>query len=60
LPFSYETTGTETRFTNRLDPEPRSRNVFAFHEECGKSNDFAQKITCRTTGKKPEALTATP
>ena len=31
LPFSYETTGTESRFTNRLDPEPRSRNVFAFH-----------------------------
>ena len=32
LPFSYESTGTETRFTNRLDPEPRSRNVFAFHQ----------------------------
>jgi hypothetical protein len=31
LPFSCESTGTETRFTNRLDPEPRSRNVFAFH-----------------------------
>jgi type I restriction enzyme R subunit len=31
LPFCYETTGSETRFTNRLDPEPRSRNVFAFH-----------------------------
>ena len=31
LPFCYETTGEETRFTNRLDPEPRSRNVFAFH-----------------------------
>jgi type I restriction enzyme R subunit len=31
LPFSYESTGKETRFTNRLDPEPRSRNVFAFH-----------------------------
>src|SRR3989304_4519211 len=31
LPFSYESTGTETHFTNRLDPEPRSRNVFAFH-----------------------------
>ena len=30
LPFSYESTGTETRFTNRLDPVPRSRNVFAF------------------------------
>ena len=31
LPFSYESTGTESRFTNRLDPLPRSRNVFAFH-----------------------------
>lgn len=31
LPFSYESTGTETRFTNRLDPEPRSRSLFAFH-----------------------------
>src|SRR5438046_2264859 len=31
LPFSYESTGRETRFTNRLDPVPRSRNVFAFH-----------------------------
>ncbi len=32
LPFSYQTTGTETRFTNGLDPEPRSRPVFAFHK----------------------------
>jgi type I restriction enzyme, R subunit len=31
LPFSYESTGTETRFTNRLDPVPLSRNLFAFH-----------------------------
>lgn len=31
LPFSYETTGIETRFTSFLDPEPRSRLVFAFH-----------------------------
>jgi type I restriction enzyme R subunit len=31
LPFSYESTGTETRYTSRLDPVPRSRNVFAFH-----------------------------
>ena len=31
LPFLYETTGSETRFTNLLDPEPRSRSVFAFH-----------------------------
>jgi len=31
LPFSYQSTGVETRFTNGLDPEPRSRQVFAFH-----------------------------
>ena len=31
LPFLYETTGAETRFTNLLDPGPRSRGVFAFH-----------------------------
>ena len=31
LPFLYESTGVETRFTNRLDPEPRSREVFHFH-----------------------------
>jgi type I restriction enzyme, R subunit len=31
LPFVYETTGVETRFTNGLDPAPRSRAVFAFH-----------------------------
>jgi type I restriction enzyme R subunit len=30
LPFCYETTGAETRFTNLLDPKPRSREVFAF------------------------------
>ncbi len=31
LSFSYESTGTETFFTNRLDPEPRSRREFSFH-----------------------------
>jgi type I restriction enzyme R subunit len=31
LPFAYESTGTETRFTNFLEPEARSREVFAFH-----------------------------
>ncbi len=32
LPFSYQSTGTETRFTNDLDPAPRSRPVFSFHK----------------------------
>ena len=31
LPFLYESTGAETHFTNGLDPQPRSRNVFSFH-----------------------------
>jgi type I restriction enzyme R subunit len=31
LPFVYQSTGTETRFTNTLDPEPASREVFWFH-----------------------------
>ncbi|OEU45316.1 MAG: hypothetical protein BBJ60_08070 [Desulfobacterales bacterium S7086C20] len=31
LPFCYESTGVETRFTNDLEPYPRSRNVFSFH-----------------------------
>ncbi|MGA2237076.1 MAG: type I restriction-modification enzyme R subunit C-terminal domain-containing protein [Terriglobales bacterium] len=31
LPFQYQSTGVETRFTSLLEPEARSRQVFAFH-----------------------------
>jgi type I restriction enzyme R subunit len=31
LPFCYESTGVETRFTNLLEPDARSRPVFGFH-----------------------------
>ena len=31
LPFCYQSTGLETRFTNLLEPDAASRNVFAFH-----------------------------
>jgi len=31
LPFAYESTGAETRFTNTLDPDAASREVFSFH-----------------------------
>jgi type I restriction enzyme R subunit len=31
LPFVYEGTGVVTRFTDRRDPKPRSREVFTFH-----------------------------
>jgi type I restriction enzyme, R subunit len=32
VPFHYESTGTVTQFTSLLDPTPRSRVVFAFHQ----------------------------
>lgn len=32
LPFAYVSTGVETRFTNGLDPHPKSRHVFSFHQ----------------------------
>ena len=32
LPFLYQSTGIETRFTNRFDPDTRSRRVFHFHK----------------------------
>ena len=31
LIFAYESTGSETRFTDHRDSEPRSRRLFAFH-----------------------------
>lgn len=31
LPFAYESTGEVTQFTNSLDPNPRSREIFRFH-----------------------------
>ena len=31
LPFSYQSTGVVTQFTNLLEPDPRSREVFTFH-----------------------------
>jgi type I restriction enzyme R subunit len=31
LTFCYESTGDETNFRDRRDPDPRSRRVFSFH-----------------------------
>ena len=31
LPFAYESTGAVTQFTNLLEPDARSREVFTFH-----------------------------
>ena len=51
LPFAYESTGVETRFTNGLDPEPRSRSVFAFHrpETLAGWLDDAKNVSAETS-----------
>ena len=33
LPFQYQSTGVETRFTNLLEPDASSRSVFSFHRQ---------------------------
>ena len=51
LPFIYESTGTETRFTNGYDPDARSRRVFTFHRPETLA-EWARQITAN-----PEAPT---
>ena len=47
LPFRYESTGVETFFTNDLDPEPRSRRVFAFHAPATLAGWAAEPLSLR-------------
>ena len=53
LPFSYESTGIETRFTNGLDPEPRSRPVFSFHKPETLVNGWKSALTCKPPIRRP-------
>jgi type I restriction enzyme, R subunit len=46
LAFIYESTGTETRFTNGYDPDARSRRVFTFHRPETLA-EWARQITAR-------------
>lgn len=46
-PFVYETTGVITRFTNDLDPKPRSREVFTFHRPETLLEWFSKKYSLR-------------
>ena len=49
LPFVYQSTGIETRFTNTLDPGPASRQVFWFH----RPETFAGWIDFRDSPRAP-------
>lgn len=47
LPFSYESTGTETLFVDLRDPDYRSRRVFSFHRPETLKEWLAQPNTLR-------------
>jgi type I restriction enzyme R subunit len=47
LPFSYESTGSETFFRDMRDPDPRSRRVFAFHKPEMLREWLSQDVTLR-------------
>jgi len=55
LPFSYQSTGVETRFTNGLDPEPRSRPVFSFHRPEWMASFFDQTTAKNVQTGEPES-----
>jgi type I restriction enzyme, R subunit len=52
LPFLYMSTGVETRFTNGLDPEPRSRPLFNIHRP-GDPRGAACGRAARQVGQRP-------
>ena len=57
LPFLYESTGVDTRFTNSLDPQPRSRNVFSFHTPETLAGWLGASIPSRDLGQRQAAGT---
>ena len=49
LPFAYQSTGIETRFTNLLEPDAKSREVFWFH----RPETFAGWVDLRESPRAP-------
>lgn len=56
LPFVYESTGVVTRFTDRRDPKPRSREVFNFHRPETMGDWLRQSSSIRARLQDPPAL----
>jgi type I restriction enzyme R subunit len=52
LPFQYESTGTETFFTDARDPLPRQRSIFNFHRPETLEELLNQENTLRARLKK--------
>lgn len=59
LPYEYQSTGTETFFSNRRDPSPRSRRVFAFHRPDTLKSWLEQPQTLRARLRQLPPLDAT-
>jgi type I restriction enzyme R subunit len=56
LPFCYQSTGVETRFTNLLEPEACSRSVFTFHTPATLAEWLADDLA--SPGSTPKARLA--
>lgn len=56
LPFAYESTGVETFFRDRRDPESRSRRVWSFHRPEGLQDLAARAMTLRAKLTHPPPL----
>ena len=59
LPFQYESTGTETFFTDGRDPVPKQREIFNFHKPETLYDFHKQPDTLRTRLKKFPTLSST-
>jgi len=59
LPFQYESTGTETYFTDARDPLPRQREIFHFHKPETLNEWIKQENTLRERLKKLPILNST-
>jgi type I restriction enzyme R subunit len=61
LPFLYQSTGLETRFSSRLDPDPRSPRVFQFHQPATLAAWLVSSfIFVRRPRKAPQSLAHVP
>ena len=55
LPFIYQSTGSETRFTNGYDPDARSRRVFTFHRPETLA-EWSRQITAVPLSRQPHEI----
>ena len=61
LPFLYQSTGIETRFTNRLEPDARSRTVFHVHRPATLAEWLARDpVYLPLANGKPDPLSERP